>query len=120
MLSKKYESRTKPLEFNLKSGERRERAQKGLFSCGLEASEAFGASTSKVVKILRFVLGCKLNGCEKMKHEIQYKRLINGLMYQSYSEDFKDQILDFYYDVFLKGKISNLNYSKIQNTLEYR
>ena len=39
-----------------------------------------------------------------MKHEIQYKRSINGLMYQSYSEDFKDQILDFYYDVFLKGK----------------
>ena len=55
-----------------------------------------------------------------MKHEIQYKRLINGLMYQSYSEDFKDQILDFYYDVFLKGKILNLNLSKIQNTLEYR
>ena len=48
-----------------------------------------------------------------MKHEIQYKRLINGLMYQSYSEDFKDQILDFYYDVFLKGKIFNQNYSKI-------
>ena len=48
-----------------------------------------------------------------MKHEIQYKRLINGLMYQSYSEDFKDQILDFYYHVFLKGNISNLNYSKI-------
>ena len=39
-----------------------------------------------------------------MKHKIQYKNDINGLVYQSYSEDFKDQILDFYYDVFLKGK----------------
>ena len=51
-----------------------------------------------------------------MKHEIQYKRLINGLMYQSYSEDFKNQVLDFYYDVFLKGKIQLTKLNKIVNT----
>ena len=39
-----------------------------------------------------------------MKHVIDYKELINGLMYQSYSEAFREQIIDFYYDVFLKGK----------------
>ena len=53
-----------------------------------------------------------------MKHKIQYKNDINGLLYQSYSEDFKDQILDFYYDVFLKGKtIYFLLERQVENTL---
>ena len=51
-----------------------------------------------------------------MKHKIQYKNDINGLVYQSYSEDFKDQILDFYYDVFLKGKTNYLLERRLENS----
>ena len=44
-----------------------------------------------------------------MKHLIEHNVVINGLIYQNLTEDYKNDAIDFFFDVFLKGKIINLH-----------
>lgn len=39
-----------------------------------------------------------------MKHHITYEVNINGILYKNLTEEFRSEIIDFYFEVFLKGK----------------
>ena len=38
-----------------------------------------------------------------MKHHITYEVNINGILYKNLTEEFRSEIVDFYFEVFLKG-----------------
>ena len=38
-----------------------------------------------------------------MKHHITYEVNINGILYKNLTEEFRSEIIDFYFEVFLKG-----------------
>lgn len=39
-----------------------------------------------------------------MKHQIQHKEVINGITYQTLTEEYINDVVDFYFDVFLKDE----------------
>lgn len=39
-----------------------------------------------------------------MKHKIEHKEIINGITYQTLTEEYIDEVVDFYFDVFLKDE----------------
>ena len=49
-----------------------------------------------------------------MKHKVKHQDIKNGISYQSLEEEHIAPIIDFYFDVFLKGERFYLkaNYSK--------
>ena len=44
-----------------------------------------------------------------MKHHITYEVNINGILYKNLTEEFRSEIIDFYFEVFLKGKCGSLD-----------
>ena len=40
-----------------------------------------------------------------MKQHITYEVNINGILYKNLTEEFRSEIIDFYFEVFLKGNI---------------
>ena len=40
-----------------------------------------------------------------MKHIINYEVSINDFLYKNLTEEYKVEIIDFYFDVFLKGRL---------------
>ena len=47
---------------------------------------------------------------KKMKHHITYEVNINGILYKNLTEEFRSEIIDFYFEVFLKGNVYALVY----------
>ena len=55
-------------------------------------------------------MNLKKNNKNKMKHHITYEVNINGILYKNLTEEFRSEIIDFYFEVFLKGNVYALVY----------